>query len=312
MKSTIKLSNKLFTLIILIVVLFSLSCVFAEDNATVSDVISMDDNGVEIQENSQVSNFQESGVEAVLAVSNDESVLEASNTITVHVLDAYNKTGNTWTEDGVDLSGATVKLYDSSNKPVSTLKTNSKGIVTFKNLNSAKYHLVASYSTYNPINIGEVDFTKTSGTVKIDNVMFIPDILLLVDYSSHNEKVDLLMNMSRRVAYISTTNFDESRAWLADYAKFIHIDMFADNAAYNKFSPAYLKSMLKYSPANINYNVAYTFGVYSDQILNNTRMHIVGASPSNNTYDTIENTYGEPKALLGSPFHTSPIQPQVQ
>ena len=271
MKSTIKLSNKLFTLIILIVVLFSLSCVFAEDNATVSDVISMDDNGVEIQENSQVSNFQESGVEAVLAVSNDESVLEASNTITVHVLDAYNKTGNTWTEDGVDLSGATVKLYDSSNKPVSTLKTNSKGIVTFKNLNSAKYHLVASYSTYNPINIGEVDF----------------------------------MNMSRRVAYISTTNFDESRAWLADYAKFIHIDMFADNAAYNKFSPAYLKSMLKYSPANINYNVAYTFGVYSQQILDTTGIHIVGANSTNNTFVTIENTY------IGSYFQADDIKDSV-
>ena len=302
MKSTRKLSNKLFTLIILLVVLFSISCVFAEDNTTVSDVISMDDNGVEIQENSQISDVQESSDESVLAVSNDESVLEASNTITVHVMDSYNATGNTWTEDGVDLSGATVKLYDSSNNPVSTLKTNSKGIVTFKNLKSAKYHLVASYSTYDPINIGEVDFTKTSGTVKIDNVMFIPDILLLVDYSSHNEKVDLLMNMSRRVAYISTTNFDESRAWLADYAKFIHIDMFADNAAYNKFSPAYLKSMLRYSPANINYNVAYTFGVYSQQILDSTGIHIVGANSTNNTYDTIENTY------IGSYFQAEDIK----
>ena len=67
--------------------------------------------------------------------------------------------------------------------------------------------------------------------------------------------------------------------------------MFSD-AAYSVLTTKYLKELLARSPANANYNVAYTFGVYSDQILNNTRMHIVGASPSNNTYDTIENTYG--------------------
>ena len=105
------------------------------------------------------------------------------------------------------------------------------------------------------------------------------------------------MNMSKRIGYISTTNFDESRAWLAQYAKFIHIDMFAENSGYNKFTSSYLKQLLAQSPANKNYNVAYTFGTYTQEILNATGLHIVGANQSNNHYDTIENTY------IGSYFH---------
>ena len=107
---------------------------------------------------------------------------------------------------------------------------------------------------------------------------FVPDILLLVDYSSHSEKVDLLMNMSRRIAYISTTDFDVTRSWLAYYANFIHVDMFSESA-YNILTTKYLKEFLAKSPANKNYMVAYTFGVYSAQILNNTGIHIWHHSP---------------------------------
>ena len=73
--------------------------------------------------------------------------------------------------------------------------------------------------------------------------MFVPDILLLVDYNSHNEKVDLLMNMSRRIAYISTTDFDKSRAWLVEYANYMHIDMFSESA-YSVLTAQYLKELL--------------------------------------------------------------------
>jgi cobaltochelatase CobN len=143
---------------------------------------------------------------------------------------------------------------------------------------------------------------KEGGTLDIKDVMFIPDILLLVDYASHNEKVDVLMNMSKRVAYISTTNFDESRAWLAQYARYIHIDMFAENSAYNRFTASYLKGLLADSPANKNYMVAYTFGTYTQEILNATGLHVIGANENNNTYDTIENTY------IGSYFQAEDIQ----
>ena len=286
----------LFALIISILLVFSVSNVFAGDNETISDVVNAPCELEEMMQTQNVSNIQSS--------QSDEGILEAGNNIiNVHVYDSFSETGKTWTEDGIKLSGATVKLYDSSNNLISTQISDKNGIVSFTQLNSQKYHLELTYSTYNPIVLNDIDLTnKNGGTLDIDNIMFVPDILLLVDYASHNEKVDLLMNMSRRVAYISTTNFDESRAWLADYANFIHIDMFAENSAYNKFTASYLKSLLKYSPANINYRVAYTFGVYSQEILNTTGMHIVGANSTNNYYDTIENTY------IGSYFQAEDIR----
>ena len=68
------------------------------------------------------------------------------------------------------------------------------------------------------------------------------------------------------------------------------------------FTAAYLKELLKNSPANRNYKVAYTFGVYSQEILNTTGMHIIGANSTNNYYDTIENTY------IGSYFQAEDIK----
>ena len=295
-EKTKKIDNKLlFALILSILLIFSISNVFAGDNETVSDVVSSPS---ELEEITQVPDNID-----VQSSQSDDQILEAgSNAINVHVTDCYNETGKTWDEDGYNLAGATVQLYDSSNKLISTHTTDSKGNVAIKNLNSGKYHVKISYSTYEPKTY-DIEFNSqgSSGVAKIDHP-FVPDILLLVDYNSHNEKVDLLMNMSRRVAYISTTNWDEKKAWLSEYANFIHIDMFAENAAYNSFNSKYLKEMLSKSPANRNYNVAYTFGVYSQEILNTTGIHIVGANPLNNTYDTIENTY------IGSYFQAEDIR----
>ncbi|MBP3790443.1 MAG: cobaltochelatase subunit CobN [Methanobrevibacter sp.] len=285
-----------FALILSILLLFSVSGVFAGDNETISDVVSAPSELEEIT--------QEHEIMAVQSSQSDGGMLEASNNvINVHVYDSYNETGKTWTEDGIQLKGATVKLYDSSNNLISTQTTNNKGIVSFTGLGSQKYNLELTYSTYNPIKLTGIDFTgKEGSSLDINDVMFVPDILLLVDYASHNEKVDVLMNMSRRVAYISTTNFDESRVWLAEYAKYIHIDMFAENSAYNKFTASYLKQLLAVSPANANYKVAYTFGTYTQQIMNATGIHIIGANAQNNTYDTVENTY------IGSYFQAEDIQ----
>ncbi|WP_407392497.1 cobaltochelatase subunit CobN [Methanobrevibacter sp.] len=274
--------------------LFSVNGVFAGDNETISDVVST---SIELDGITQIDEIQQ-----VQASQSDGEILEASNNvINVHVMDSFNESINTWSEDGFDLKGATVKVFDSKNKLVSTQITDSKGNVVIKNLDSKKYNLEISYSTYEPIKLGPVDFTKQTGTVKIDNVMFVPDILLLVDYNSHNEKVDILMNMSMRVAYISTTDFDKSRAWLVEYAKFMHIDMFSESA-YSVLTGQYLKQLLAKSPANANYNVAYTFSVFSKQIMNTTGLHVVGASAENNTYDTIENTY------IGSYFQARDIE----
>ena len=278
-----------FTLIISLLLLLSVSSAFAVDNETVSVDDSSNIDG--ITHNSDI-----------LQVQDSDDVLTANNVIKINVKDSYNATVRTWDEDGFNLPGATVKVYDSNNnKLVATEITDSNGNAVIKNLASKKYYLEVSYASYEPIKLDAVDFTKTSGTVDIKGVQFIPDILLLVDYYSHSEKVDLLMNLSSRVAYISTTDFDKSHAWLAKYANFIHIDMFSESA-YTVLTGQYLKELLAKSPANANYNVAYTFGVYSQEILNNTGLHVVGASESNNTFDTIENTY------IGSYFQARDIK----
>ena len=270
-----------------ILLLVSVGCVFAETNETISGVA----------KNTTVVTH-----DAVLTSSADSPILAANdNVININVKDSYIKNSSTWDEDGINLAGATVKVFDSNNKLVSTQITDSNGNAVIKNLGSKVYSLEVSYSTYEPIKLTDLDFTKKSGTLNIKDVIFVPDILLLVDYNSHNEKVDILMNMSKRVAYISTTDFDKSRAWLVEYAKFMHIDMFSESA-YSVLTGQYLKELLAKSPANANYNVAYTFSVFSKQILNNTGLHIVGASPKNNTYDTIENTY------IGSYFQARDIE----
>ena len=283
----------IFALIFSILLLLSVSSVFAGENETISDVVSAPVELEEITQDNEVTELESS--------QSDGDVLEAGgNVINVHVYDSYSETGKTWSEDGFDLKGATVKLYDSSNNLVSTQTTDANGIVTFTGVGSQKYNLEFTYSTYDPMYL-DADFTgKSNAKLDLDNIIFTPDILLLVDYNSHNEKVDILMNMSKRVAYISTTDFDKSRAWLVDYAKFMHIDMFSESA-YSVLTAQYLKELLARSPANKNYNVAYTFSVFSKQILNNTGIHIAGASQANNTFDTIENTY------VGSYFQAKDI-----
>ena len=150
-----KKANKriLFALILSILLLFSASHVFAGENETISDVVSAP---VELEEITQ-----EHEISQVGSSQSDEGVLEAGgNTINVQVKDSYDVTGKTWREDGVDLKGATVKLYDSSNQLVSTKTTDAKGVAKFTNLGSSKYIMELTYSTYNPIIIDKgLDFT---------------------------------------------------------------------------------------------------------------------------------------------------------
>ena len=154
-EKTKKLDNRLvFALILSILLLLSVNSAFAENNETISDVVSAQN---ELEEVTQV---QE--VPVVQSSQSDEGMLEAgSNVINVHVYDSFNETGKTWSEDGFKLAGATVKVY-SNNQLISTKTTNSNGIATFTNLGSSKYNLELTYSTYNPIKL-DVDLTGKSG-----------------------------------------------------------------------------------------------------------------------------------------------------
>ena len=262
--------------------LFSISFVAAENNGTISDLKS---------DSSSVGLYQEEfQYDSLCEVSNgtENSNLQAGyNVINIHVVDTYNSKTGTWDENGFNLKGATVKLYDSSGNPIATYTSGSDGYVTITKLTADKYTVEVSYSTYEPIK-QEVDF-KMGNTVEL-NPIFVPDILIVADYASHNEKIDLLMNLSKRVAYISTTDYDRSREWLFGCANFIHIDMFTEGA-YTNFNSQTLHGLLANVKANVNYKIAYTFGTYDESILSGTGMHIVGASPENNTFNTVENTY---------------------
>ena len=270
--------------------LLSLNAVFAEDNNATGDVVSQSIELDNVSQCHELSNLQ--------AVQHGDVLSAGGGVINVKVRDSYNQSNKSWVEEGIVLPGATVKIYDSSNSLISTLKTNSKGLASFKNLNSGFYTVEISYLTYNA---HKETIKLTSGSTKTISHIFKPDILLLVDYSSHNEKVDLLMNMSRRVAYISTTNFDKRCEWLGDCANYIHIDMFSESA-YSIFTSQYLKGFLASSPANANYKVAYTFGTYNTSLLSTIGLHIVGSNPFNNTFETIENTY------IGSYFQADDIK----
>ena len=297
----------MFALIISITLLFSISCVFAQSNETISDNVSAT---VELDDVHEVTQDHE-----VLEASDNQEVIEihedlnttveeepilalGNNVINVHVNHCYDETNKIWDEDGFNLAGAIVKLYDSSNKELGTYKTDSRGNVAIRNLNSQKYYVEVEYSTYEPFRSSIFDFSKVGGSVKFE-CKFIPDILLLVDYNSHSEKVDELMNLSKRVNYISTSDYDKSKEWLSKYANFIHVDMFAEGS--NTFTAEVLAKLLANSPANGNYNVAYTFGVYDARILNATGIHIVGANQQDNSFNTIENTY------IGSYFQAEDI-----
>ena len=99
-ENTVKLDKKLvFALILSILLLFSVSSVFAVDNETISDVVSAPSELEEIT--------QEQVVTEVESSQSDEGMLEAgNNVINVYVYDSYNETGKTWTEDGIELKGS--------------------------------------------------------------------------------------------------------------------------------------------------------------------------------------------------------------
>ena len=293
--------DRLFVVLILsILLMFSLSAVFAENSDVYNATADADLLSIQESPALDVQSLQDNSTAQVLQVHNNESTLKSTdNSIVVSVTHHYDEYGQTWDEDGFPLAGAIINLYDSNNNFISSYETDEEGMVEITNLESKKYYVEACYDTFEPKKSQVLDFTRRPGTLK-GSFDFIPDILLLVDYTSHKEKLEVLMNLSKRVAFISTMDYDVSREWLADYARFIHVDMFAEGA-YSVFTAEKLKNLLKNSPANINYNVAYTFGVYNQGILNATGIHIVGANPQNNTYHTIENTY------IGSYFQAEDI-----
>lgn len=253
----IKITKKLFfVLILLIIACISLSAVSASDlNDTDSNLNSIDNNVAKAAPSNQgVINFD--------------------------VRDSYSPANNTWFEDGVATDKAVISIYDSSNHKVFEGHTNDKGLLSVK-LPQGKYKYNIALDTYE-------DYSDSITLLKNVNIeyVFYPDIIFFVDYSSHHEKINVLCNLSKRVGYVPTMNYDKTKEWMFEYANFVMLDMYIDGPTYS-FNP----DILKDSPAYDNYMIAYTFGVYSKELLDHLDLHFVGGSPSHNDVNSLENTY---------------------
>ncbi len=202
-------------------------------------------------------------------------------TTVIYTYDSFNESANTYSEEGYLASNVTVEIYDSNDNLLLTGTSDRYGTFSTNQLNYGNYKLNAKYLSYKPVTM---DF-KVESLVNEVQVQFIPDICLLMSYSSHSEKINILTNMSRRVFYIDTFPYQPEKEWLLEYANYIQLDMFAEGTY--RFD----KNIIVDSPANENYKVAYTFGVYNESMINLGDLHFIGANSTNNTPNTIENTY---------------------
>lgn len=284
----IKLTKKSFIFIVFLTILIiSMGSVSANN---------LNDTSVDFNRFS--TNFTDDNIEAVnLDIDGiyyyDTIEIANSGGINVNVKDSYVANSNTWEEDGIAASNAKVSVYDSANSLVYQGFTNNNGNLAINQLNQGKYNIKIALDTYEEYS---QSITLGSSAVNVNHV-FYPDILFFVDYTSHHEKLLELLNISKRVCYVSTTNYDATKEWLFEYANFIQLDMYADIATYT-----FDINILKDSPAYKNYNIAYTFGVYDKSLIDAIDLHYVGGSPGNNDVNSVENTY------VGSYFQAEDIQ----
>lgn len=304
-----KINRLTLIFLIIFIVMVSIASVTAEnnfnDNSLSSSSLLSNENISQMSSNNitLLNSNDTKSVNSILSANQNSSEtinnLAATNsfgvnkpTTTIKVLDSKNSSSGNYSEEGFLISNATVKIYDSNNQLVYSGITNNDGTITTNLLDYGKYTLNVEYSTYNPI---MKNFTVDSFNTVTD-VRFIPDICLLVYYGAHSEKVDYLMNISKRVYYINTyPDFESNKVWLLDYANYIQLDMYAADTY------QFDTSIIVNSPANKNYMVSYTFGVYNSTLLKKIGINFVGANSSNNTPNTLANTY------IGSYFQANDI-----
>ena len=201
--------------------------------------------------------------------------------VTFYAYDVYNESSNTYDEEGILVSDVNFQIFDLEDNLILTGISDKYGTFSTNSLDYGTYKLQASYLTYKPITMN----FNVENLINTIDVRFIPDICLLMSYTSHSEKINVLMNISRRVYYIDTYPYELEKEWLLDYANYIQLDMFAEG------SYRFETDIIIDSPANKNHLVAYTFGVYNSTFLDTLNINFIGAADENNTPDTIENTY---------------------
>ncbi len=213
--------------------------------------------------------------------------------LNITVRDVYDNITGKYSENGFLIEGAVINIYNVYNHSlVVTGLTDKNGNFQLPELGYGTYNITISYSTYLPISwCFNVSMTERRHNWE---KTFYPDIAFIVYYSGHINKINYLMNLSRRVYYINNYNpFESDKLWLLEYANYIHLDMYSDETV------SMYSSYIINSPANRNYKIAYTFG--TNVAGSATHFNFIGCNVDNNTINTLENTY------IGSYFQATDI-----
>lgn len=230
----------------------------------------------------------------IMGVSYNDTIANSNDySLQINVKDSYNNYLRKYSEEGYNISNASVKVFDSSNNLVYSGLTDNNGNLYINNLYKDTFTVKINYLTYKEFS-RDVTF-QSKGSIFL-NHMFTPDIILFMYYSGHSKKIDILTNLSRRVACVDSYPYNKELEWLFYYANYVHLDMYTNTGTYS-----FDTTVLKDSPAFANYNIAYTFGVYTESIIKEMDLHYVGGNLENNTPNSIENTY------IGSYFQAENI-----
>ena len=239
-------------------------------------------------ENEKIAN----NTKKVLKNAGTNSSKNATYSISGTVTQVYNNTTGKYAggeEDGYVTEGAEVVIYDSYGVKVAQTKSDKSGNYKVDNLTKNNYTVTFSYGTYA---LGNESVTITNKSKTDINYTFIPDIAI-ISYSGatstdgQKEKVEALKSISDRVYFLESYNiiegYDNSDQWMLDYTNFILVDMYSEG---NGFGIDV--RLIGESPASQNNMIAYTFGIYSEQLFqgNLRSWGFVGGDPY-----SLENTY---------------------
>ncbi len=200
------------------------------------------------------------------------------------IKEIYNETSGTYTslDNAIPIKNATIRIkYNET--IINETKTNENGQYTIgftPMINPIELEI--SYSTYK-----KATYT-INGTCTINHT-FMPDIAII---SSAPEKAKILTSLNnRRIIYHDMWNPNsQANDWILQYVNFAYIDMAMPGTGYgDSWYPHLLKS-----PANKNYMIAAAFGYPTDTDTDpygGDGLHLLKGHNTNDTPDTIENTY---------------------
>ncbi|MGB9844925.1 cobaltochelatase subunit CobN [Methanothermobacter tenebrarum] len=200
------------------------------------------------------------------------------------IKEIYNETNGTYTslDNAIPVENATIQIKYNG-KIINETKTDKNGQYTIAFTPMTKpVELEISYLNYK-----KVTYT-IHGTCTINHT-FMPDIAII---SSAPEKAKILASLNnRRIIYHDMWNpSSQANDWILEYVNFAYLDMAMPGTGWGDSWYPYLLR----SPANKNYMIAAAFGYPTDtdnDPYGGTGLHLLKGNDTNDTPDTIENTY---------------------